>query len=266
MTTSAQAPDPHGQVKARIIKRYSNRKLYDTERSRYVTLEEISKMIKAGDEVTIIDNESKEDLTSVTLTQIIYEEEKRESRMPLGMLRHLIQSSGSTLHDFFDKSVITPVGQARESVEKGVEEIRQSAVHFREAATRSVSELTESARRIFSREEHKAEEFRRTFIQLFDALEERIDSRIQDVRATHERMAQDALHDASAPKPADAQSSLMTDSHVSALRERLTAIHQLVDQLEATARAGHGNVTSDPSDVDVPPDPSDTSDPSAQTS
>src|SRR5215470_19005274 len=77
---------------AKIVKRYSNRKLYDTERSKYVTLDEIAKMIKAGEEVTIIDNETKEDLTSVTLTQIIFEEEKRESRMPLGMLRNLIQT------------------------------------------------------------------------------------------------------------------------------------------------------------------------------
>ncbi len=48
-----------------------------------MTLDEIAQMIKVGEEVTIIDNETKEDLTSVTLTQIIFEEEKRESRMPL---------------------------------------------------------------------------------------------------------------------------------------------------------------------------------------
>ena len=84
------APEPEQgqtQLEPKVIKRYSNRKLYDTERSKYVTLDEIAKMIKAGEEVTIIDNETKEDLTSVTLTQIIYEEEKRESRMPLAMLR-----------------------------------------------------------------------------------------------------------------------------------------------------------------------------------
>ena len=49
---------------ARIIKRYANRKLYDTERSCYVTLEEISQMIKEGDDVKVVDNKTKDDLTA----------------------------------------------------------------------------------------------------------------------------------------------------------------------------------------------------------
>jgi polyhydroxyalkanoate synthesis repressor PhaR len=81
-------------AEARIIKRYANRKLYDTQHSRYVTLEQISEMIRAGDDVKIVDNKSKEDLTSVTLAQIIFEEEKKKSFMPLGAMRHIIQSGG----------------------------------------------------------------------------------------------------------------------------------------------------------------------------
>ncbi len=81
-------------AEARIIKRYANRKLYDTQHSRYVTLEQISDMIRAGDDVKIIDNKSKEDLTSVTLAQIIFEEEKKRSFMPLNAMRNIIQSGG----------------------------------------------------------------------------------------------------------------------------------------------------------------------------
>ena len=81
-------------AEARIIKRYANRKLYDTQHSRYVTLEQISEMIRAGDDVKIIDNKSKEDLTSVTLAQIIFEEEKKKSFMPLLAMRNIIQSGG----------------------------------------------------------------------------------------------------------------------------------------------------------------------------
>src|SRR6201985_1322464 len=69
----------------KVIKRYTNRKLYDTVESRYVTLDEIAQMIKGGAGVKIIDNRSKEDLTSVTLAQIIFEEEKKRSQMPLGV-------------------------------------------------------------------------------------------------------------------------------------------------------------------------------------
>jgi polyhydroxyalkanoate synthesis repressor PhaR len=75
----------------RVIKRYSNRKLYDTKDSRYVTLLQIAEMVRTGEEVQIIDNNSKEDLTEVTLAQIIYEEKKANSRaVPLQTLKDLI--------------------------------------------------------------------------------------------------------------------------------------------------------------------------------
>ena len=78
----------------KVIKRYTNRKLYDTVESRYVTLDEIAEMIKAGAEVKIIDNRTKDDLTSVTLAQIIFEEEKKTSKMSLETLRDLIRHGG----------------------------------------------------------------------------------------------------------------------------------------------------------------------------
>ena len=79
----------------RIIKRYANRKLYDTEHSRYVTLDQISEMIRNGDDVQIVDNKTKEDLTTVTLAQIIFEEEKKQrSFLPLNAMRNIIQSGG----------------------------------------------------------------------------------------------------------------------------------------------------------------------------
>lgn len=82
-------------VSAKVIKRYSNRKLYDTTRSCYVTLDEIAGMVKAGDDVQIIDNKSGEDLSSVTLAQIVYEEEKKKkSILPLPALRDIIRSGG----------------------------------------------------------------------------------------------------------------------------------------------------------------------------
>jgi polyhydroxyalkanoate synthesis repressor PhaR len=82
----------------RVIKRYANRKLYDTQHSRYVTLDQIADMIRGGDDVKIIDNKTKEDLTSVTLAQIIFEEEKRQkSFLPLQAMRNIIQSGGESI-------------------------------------------------------------------------------------------------------------------------------------------------------------------------
>jgi polyhydroxyalkanoate synthesis repressor PhaR len=78
----------------RVIKRYSNRKLYDTKDSRYVTLLQIAEMVRTGEEVQIIDNNTKEDLTEVTLAQIIYEEQKQKAstsrNVPLQTLKDLI--------------------------------------------------------------------------------------------------------------------------------------------------------------------------------
>src|SRR2546428_4595966 len=90
----AGSETPEGRKEPKVIKRYTNRKLYDTVESRYVTLDEIAHMIKGGAEVKIIDNRSKEDLTSVTLAQIIFEEEKKRSQMPLGVLREIIRHGG----------------------------------------------------------------------------------------------------------------------------------------------------------------------------
>ena len=86
---------PDDRHPGRIIKRYANRKLYDTEHSRYVTLDQISEMIRNGDDVKIVDNKTKEDLTTVTLAQIIFEEEKKQrSFLPLNAMRNIIQSGG----------------------------------------------------------------------------------------------------------------------------------------------------------------------------
>lgn len=77
----------------RVIKRYSNRKLYDTKDSRYVTLLQIAEMVRGGEEVQIIDNNTKDDLTEITLAQIIYEEQKAHARnVPLQTLKELIHA------------------------------------------------------------------------------------------------------------------------------------------------------------------------------
>jgi len=100
----------------KVIKRYTNRKLYDTVESRYVTLDEIAQMIKAGAEVKIIDNRTKEDLTSVTLAQIIFEEEKKRSQMPLAVLREIIRHGGEAVAGFYQEKAGTLAGKVVERV------------------------------------------------------------------------------------------------------------------------------------------------------
>jgi polyhydroxyalkanoate synthesis repressor PhaR len=119
----------------RIIKRYANRKLYDTEHSRYVTLDQISEMIRNGDDVKIVDNKTKEDLTTVTLAQIIFEEEKKQrSFLPLGAMRNIIQSGGEWFAEA-QRRVQSILPGKRADGEPGTDDAPVNGVEVEAAAT-----------------------------------------------------------------------------------------------------------------------------------
>jgi polyhydroxyalkanoate synthesis repressor PhaR len=156
---TAPAPEivngaPQGDKKdPKVIKRYTNRKLYDTVESRYVTLDEIAQMIKGGAEVKIIDNRSKEDLTSVTLAQIIFEEEKKRSQMPLGVLREIIRHGGEAVAGFYAEKagkVADKLGELKsktDSLREGLEEkVRGVTGIFQGSATNPVREAVDELR------------------------------------------------------------------------------------------------------------------------
>lgn len=84
-------------AKQKIIKRYANRKLYDIENSTYITLDSIAKMVKEGLDVHIIDNKTGEDITTVTLAQVVVEEERKVRKMPRALFRGIIHSGGETI-------------------------------------------------------------------------------------------------------------------------------------------------------------------------
>ena len=158
---SGPARDP------KIIKRYTNRKLYDTVESRYVTLDEIAEMVKAGADVKIIDNRTKEDLTSVTLAQIIFEEEKKTSRMSLKTLRDLIRHGGE---------------RAAQVVEGAQAELRGRVEAVRAAAEQRVQNILTRGQMTSDR----AKEFVATSQETFGAFQRKVDER---VRAAMEGMS-----------------------------------------------------------------------------
>ncbi|MBU6161118.1 MAG: transcriptional regulator [Myxococcales bacterium] len=127
----------------KLIKRYSNRKLYDTERSCYVTLDEIAVMVRQGEEVSIIDNRTGEDLTTVTLAQIVFEEEKRDRRMlPIQTLRMIIQTPGE-----FIQRLAKPVSDFREQTQHQVERLRRQAQAQQEEIVTPVRDFVENIQR-----------------------------------------------------------------------------------------------------------------------
>lgn len=125
----------------KIIKRYSNRKLYDTERSTYITLDEIRDMVRDGEDIRIIDNSTKEDLTNVTLAQIIFEQEKAHKRLlPLASLRYIIQQSGE---DIINK-IQAPVTQFRDEVKRTADVLEgggKAVRDFIDSTQRSLDEM-----------------------------------------------------------------------------------------------------------------------------
>jgi len=76
----------------RTIRRYSNRKLYDTQDSHYVNLQQIADLIRGGEEIRVIHKTSQRDLTAATFCQIIFEETKRGPQLPVAGLRKIIVS------------------------------------------------------------------------------------------------------------------------------------------------------------------------------
>ena len=91
-------------TRTKIIKRYQNRKLYDTQQSCYVTLDDIAKMIRANEDVMVIDNKTKNDITAATLTQIIFEAEKKAAQYaPLFTLREIIQNGNGSISSYLAK-------------------------------------------------------------------------------------------------------------------------------------------------------------------
>jgi polyhydroxyalkanoate synthesis repressor PhaR len=127
------ATDAESDKPRRVIKRYSNRKLYDTKDSRYVTLLQIAEMVRGGEEVQIIDNNTKEDLTEVTLAQIIYEEQKQKAssrNVPLQTLKDLIhQRTEKVLSDLREGPIGRLIpggkGELREGEEGVVEPVAE---------------------------------------------------------------------------------------------------------------------------------------------
>ena len=106
--------------KPRVIKRYSNRKLYDMTDSRYITLEKIAEFVRAGQEIQVIDNQSQEDLTAVILSQILFEQEKRKRGgfLPISTLQNILQSGEQVFH----RRIARPVSSVRGEAEKVVGE------------------------------------------------------------------------------------------------------------------------------------------------
>ena len=108
-----------------MIKKYSNRRLYDTENNTYVTLTQVADIIKSGRTVEVVDAKTKEDVTAFSLTQIMLEEARKKNfLLPVPLLYLMIQFGETVLSEFFEKylqQVIRNYLTYKESVDQNFE-------------------------------------------------------------------------------------------------------------------------------------------------
>ena len=158
-----------GAREPKVIKRYTNRKLYDTVESRYVTLDEIAEMIKAGAEVKIIDNRTKEDLTSVTLAQIIFEEEKKTSKMSLETLRDLIRHGGEVAQRLVEGTQAELRGRV-EAVRAAAEQRVQSLLTRGQATSDRAKEMVQASQEAMAAFQRRVDERVRSAVEQMSAV------------------------------------------------------------------------------------------------
>ena len=135
-----------------VIKKYANRRLYNTAKSSYVTLDDLAKMVRAGQDFAVYDAKTGEDITRSVLTQIIFEEEaKGQSMLPTTFLRQLIALYGDVLQG----AVPSYLEASMDAFSQNQERIRQAfgganpMANF-ESLTRGNMEWFEQAMRMFS--------------------------------------------------------------------------------------------------------------------
>jgi len=127
-----------------VIKRYSNRKLYDSDKRTYVTLEDIADMIRMGAEVEVVDHDSGQDITAATLAQIIYEQEKKSGGMlPHHMFARLIRSGGSRMQSFQESffAFLDPLLYAEEEIRRRLDWLVEAGKLTAEESSRLIELL-----------------------------------------------------------------------------------------------------------------------------
>jgi len=115
-----------------VIKKYGNRRLYDTSRSQYINLDEIAALVRNGTEVQVVDVGSGEDLTRVTLTQIITENAKDQpAGLPLELLRQLVMASDHVGQEFimwYLKSAFDTYRKMQTAIQGGLSDVQSAAM------------------------------------------------------------------------------------------------------------------------------------------
>jgi len=194
-----------GCTMARIIKRHANRRLYDTEDKRTVTLDDLSALVKRQIEIQVIDRRTGEDLTVSTLSQILAAESKGgECGFLSNILHYLIRRRGNSMLDLIKKAMLVGIGAAdlvRERVEALADELIKRGQMAEGDRVRFVREMTDK------------------MVHAAEGLKGRIDEGV-------EKMA------------GKMQASKLRDEEIARLRQQIEDLSQQLEELKAISNKG----------------------------
>ena len=128
-----------------LLKKYANRRLYDTEQSKYVTLGAVADRIRLGQQVAVVDAKTKEDVTAAILTQIVLEEAKKKNvLLPVPLLHLIIQYGDNVLVEFFEKHLQQTINSYisyKRSVDDQFKKWLNMGVNISELTKKGVSQI-----------------------------------------------------------------------------------------------------------------------------
>ena len=189
-----------------VIKKYANRRLYNTATSAYVTLDDLAQMVKTGDDFVVYDAKTGEDITRTVLTQIIFEEEgKGQNLLPINFLRQLIRFYGDSMQAF----VPSYLEFSLESLAKEQERFRQQLLNIGGEPFKNMDDLAKRNMAMFQQA-----------MQVFNPF-----AYPGDANETGRQAAQ--------PKPESEPDEKSSDESevIDALRSQMSAMQQQLDSL-----------------------------------
>jgi polyhydroxyalkanoate synthesis repressor PhaR len=201
----------------RKIKKYANRKLYDTTDKQYISLENLSKLIKEGEAVEVIDNTTGEDITSSVVSQLLAKEQKEKDDVPSGILIDLLRRGGGTVTDYakrFPKFWKTALTTAEEEIDKAV----KALVKNKDISSDEASDLRKELSGYL-------DSSRKWVIQ-------QVDHRLQDVLGAMK---------------------LASKEQVAELSEKIDALSEKIERLEKSGSAGPAREKTEPKVEPRPP-------------
>lgn len=189
-----------------VIKKYANRRLYNTSSSAYVTLDDLAKMVKDGDDFVVFDAKSGDDITRTVLTQIIFEEEgKGQNLLPINFLRQLIRFYGDSMEAF----VPSYLEFSLDSLAKEQERFQQQLVEIGGEPFKSMEDHAKRNMVMFQQA-----------MQMFNPF-----------AFSGEQADDTAKAPASAPEPAKPQAEEQPSTELNDLREQMSALQKQLESL-----------------------------------